>query len=188
MVACSAPNSFEERAPNSGELNNSQTSVDPGPRPTLLNTHLETGRMLVCNKNRRDRSGRQAGCSAERPGGPIRLVARPVSPQLTAAHPHAPRLAATPTRPRGTITLHRHPSGDGLSGYGLGETIAVARVPTPGSDPKDGLAERLPQFKENHHRRCGKIDHALDWAGENAGSYRRVGPAPRASLNKFRNW
>ena len=60
--------------------------------------------MLVCNKNRRDRSGRQAGCSAERPGGPIRLVARPVSPQPTAAHPRAPRLAATTTRPRGTIT------------------------------------------------------------------------------------
>ena len=123
----------------------SQTSVATlsGTSPDSPEHTLETGRMLVCKKNRRDRSGRQAGCSAERPGGPIRLVARPVSPQLTAAHPRAPRLAATPTRPRGTITLHRHPSGDGLSGCGLGETIAVARVPMPGSDPKDGLAERL---------------------------------------------
>ena len=81
--------------------------------------------MLVCNKNRRDRSGRQAGCSTERPGGPIRLVARPVSPQLTAAHPRAPRLAATPPA-REERYAPSTPVGRQLSGYGLGETIAVA--------------------------------------------------------------
>ena len=78
----------------------------------------------------------------ERPGGPIRLV--PLRVSLTSRRTIPVLLDPTPlTRPRRTITLHRHPSGDGRSGCGLGETIAVARVPTPGSDPKDGLAERL---------------------------------------------
>src|SRR5262249_3706653 len=85
----------------------------------------------VQGKNGEIRRGRQSGCPSERPDDPLRLGPRPVTLNLTADHPHPPRLDATPIRPRRTITRGSAPLAVDPSAPGPPPTTPGAPPPPP---------------------------------------------------------